>query len=199
MRVQPAGDVSAMGDPLEREIKLPFESAAAARSAVRGAGAAMRRARRLQDDRLLDWPDGRLRERRCTLRVRDESGSAVLTFKGAPQPAAMKVREELETTAGDPALLLRLLERLGLRVWFHYQKYREEFELGDVVLAVDETPIGTFVELEGSERGITEIATALGRTPDDYVIESYRDLFLSASTGSARTRPDTDMVFDLPS
>ena len=185
-----------MGDPIEREIKLRFDSAAAARAAVRATGAAPRRARRLQDDRLLDWPDGRLRERRCTLRVRDQSGAAVLTFKGPPLPAAMKVREELETTAGDPALLLRLLERLGLRVWFRYQKYREEYALGDVVLAVDETPIGTFVELEGGERGITELAAALGRTAGDYVVESYRDLFLSASSGGAQ--PPTDMVFDSP-
>ena len=183
-----------MGDPIEREIKLRFGSADAARAAVRGTGAAARRARRLQDDRLLDWPDGRLRDRRSTLRVRDQAGSAVLTFKGPPQPGAMKVREELETSAGDAALLLRLLERLGLQVWFRYQKYREEYELGDVVLTVDETPIGTFVELEGGERGITEIAAALGRTPADYVVASYRELFLSASGGGAQAR--TDMVFD---
>ena len=106
----------------------------------------------------------------------------------------MKVREELETTAGDAALLLRLLERLGLQVWFRYQKYREEYALGDVVLTVDETPIGTFVELEGGERGITEIAAALGRTADDYVVTSYHDLFLSAAPGGAQGR--TDMVFD---
>ncbi len=183
-----------MGDAIEREIKLRFESPAAARAAVRATGAAARRARRLQDDRLLDWPDGRLRDRRCTLRVRDQSGAAVLTFKGPPQPDAMKVREELETTAGDAALLLRLLERLGLQVWFRYQKYREEYALGDVVLTVDETPIGTFVELEGGERGITEIAAALGRTAGDYVAASYHDLFLSAAPGGARGR--TDMVFD---
>ena len=183
-----------MRDPVEREIKLRFESPAAARAAVRAAGAAARTARRLQDDRLLDWPDGRLRARRCTLRVRDQAGAAVLTFKGPPQQAAMKVREELETTAGDAALLLRLLERLGLRVWFRYQKYREEYALRDVVLAVDETPIGAFVELEGGERGITAVAAALGRGPDDYVVASYRDLFLSAAGGVAPG--GADMVFD---
>ena len=92
-------------------------------------GAAERRPRQLQDDRLLDWPDGRLRDRRCTLRVRDQPGAAALTFKGPPQPDAMKVREELETVVGDAPLLIQLLEQLGLRVWFRYQKYREEYEL----------------------------------------------------------------------
>lgn len=52
-----------MNAPIEREIKLRFESASAARKAVRAAGAAPRRACVLQDDRLLDWPDGRLRAR----------------------------------------------------------------------------------------------------------------------------------------
>ncbi|MCY4602140.1 MAG: class IV adenylate cyclase [Acidobacteria bacterium] len=186
-----------MSGPVEREIKLRFESAAAARGAVIATGAAPRRPRQLQDDRLLDWPDGRLRERGCTLRVRDQRGAAALTFKGPPQPDAMKVREELETVVGDAPLLLRLLEQLGLRVWFRYQKYREEYELPGVVLTIDETPIGAFVELEGDEQGITDLAVAMGRTPGDYVVDSYYRLFAKARGG----HPDAGvhMVFDSPS
>ena len=77
----------------------------------------------------------------------------------------MKLREELETVVGDGTLLLRVLEELGFHVWFRYQKYREEFALDDVIIAVDETPVGTFVEIEGSERGIATTAEALGRRP----------------------------------
>lgn len=182
-----------MNAPIEREIKLRFDSAAAARAAVRAAGAAPRRGRVLQDDRLLDWPDGRLRARGCTLRVRRVGGSAVLTFKGPPQPAAMKVREELETAAGDAAALLALLERLELRVWFRYQKHREEYVLGEVVAAVDETPIGVFVELEGGEQGIVDLAAAMGRAEADYVVDSYRALFVAASGGEAQA--PSEMVF----
>lgn len=186
-----------MTGPVEREIKLRFESAAAARRAVTATGAAERSPRQLQDDRLLDWPDGRLRERRCSLRVRDQTGAAALTFKGPPQPSVMKVREELETVVGDAGLLIRLLERLGLRVWFRYQKYREEYALPGVVLTIDETPIGTFVELEGDEQGITDLAAGMGRTPRDYVVDSYHSLFTQARAG--RTDAGTDMVFDTPS
>lgn len=185
-----------MTGPVEREIKLRFESAAAARAALLGAGAAARRPRQLQDDRLLDWDDGRLRARGCTLRVRDQPGAAALTFKGPPQRAAMKVREELETVVGDAALLIRLLERLDLRVWFRYQKYREEYELPGVVATIDETPIGTFVELEGDEQRITELAAALGRAPRDYIVDSYYSLFARARAGRADAA--VDMVFDAP-
>lgn len=185
-----------MSGPVEREIKLRFESAAAARDAIVATGAAERRARQLQDDRLLDWPDGRLRERGCTLRVRDQPGAAALTFKGPRQPDAMKVREELETAVADASLLVLLLERLGLRVWFRYQKYRQEYALPGVVLTIDETPIGTFVELEGDEQGITDLAAAMGRTPRDYVTDSYYALFAQSRAGVADA--GVDMVFDAP-
>jgi len=167
-----------MATELEREIKLRFEDPGVARAAVLAAGAVPLRGRRLQDDRLLDTAEGMLRDRRSALRVRTESGTSLLTFKGPVQPSAMKLRQELETVVGDGLLVVRVLEELGFRVWFRYQKYREEFSLGDVIIAVDETPVGTFVEIEGTERGISTTADALGRRPSDYVLESYRTLFV---------------------
>jgi adenylate cyclase class 2 len=163
---------------IEREIKLLFPSPAEARAAVLAAGATPLRDRRLQNDCLLDTPDMRLRHQRSALRVRIESGRSVLTFKGPPQAAAMKVRDEIETDVGDGPLLLTLLERLGFHPWFRYQKYREEFSIDQCIVAIDETPLGTFVEIEGHERGIVTIAGALGRGPADYLIQSYHALFV---------------------
>ena len=90
----------------------------------------------------------------------------------------MKIREELETVVGDGLLLLRVLEELGFRVWFRYQKYREEFAHEDVIVALDETPVGTFVEIEGSERASTRWPRRWRAQPDDYVLDSYRGLFV---------------------
>jgi adenylate cyclase class 2 len=102
----------------------------------------------------------------------------VLTFKGPVLPGAVKIREEYETIAADGRMLLTILNELGLRVWFRYQKYREEFAAGDVVIAIDETPIGVFVEIEGSETHIAHAAACLGRTSADYVTGSYRWLYV---------------------
>jgi adenylate cyclase class 2 len=163
---------------LEREVKLSFESAETARTAIVAAGATPIRSRRLQDDALLDNADETLRQRCCALRIRSDGGKSVLTFKGPVQPGAMKLREELETIVGDSDLLRRLFEELGYRVWFRYQKYREEYAAADVVIAIDETPVGTFVEIEGGEEAILAMTAALGRTPEDFILDSYRSLFL---------------------
>jgi adenylate cyclase class 2 len=179
---------------LEREIKLRFDSPAAAREAVLTAGATPLRGRRLQEDCLLDTSDEMLRRRRSVLRIRMESGKSLLTFKGPVQPSAMKLREEMETVVGDGMLLLSVLEELGFHVWFRYQKYREEFSLEDVIVAVDETPVGTYVEIEGGEQGIMATTEALGRRPSDYLLDSYRNLFVRYC--QENNLPLTHMLFD---
>ena len=195
-----------MGESVEREVKIRYASAEEARAAVARLGAAPKRGRRLQDDYLLDTPGGLLRDRRSTLRVRLEgapegdypgggdAAGATVTFKGPPQPDVMKVREEIETGVDDGALLLRVLERAGFRVWFRYQKRREEFACEGAVVAIDETPCGVFVEIEGSEAGVAGVARALGRSPDDYIAASYRTLY--EEDCARRGRPVGDMVFE---
>src|SRR5258705_9235769 len=90
----------------------------------------------------------------------------------------MKRREELETVIGDGDMLRHVFEELGMHVWFRYEKYREEYASEDVTIAIDETPVGTFVEIEGGEEGILMMTIALGRTPSDFVLDSYRGLFI---------------------
>jgi adenylate cyclase, class 2 len=179
---------------IEREIKLRFASADEARDAIVACGATPLLGRRLQEDALLDTDDEELRRRRCVLRVRMENGKSRLTFKGPVQPGLMKMREEIETVVGDGNILLRVLQELGLHVWFRYEKYREEFAHEDVIVAIDETPVGTFVEIEGSEQGIGAMAEALGRSAADYIQDSYRGLFLRYREQFGIAGPD--MVFD---
>jgi adenylate cyclase, class 2 len=179
---------------LEREIKLRFPTAEIARDAVIAAGCTPLLGRRLQEDALLDTDDEQLRRRRCVLRVRVENGKSRVTFKGPVQPSTMKVREEVETLVGDGEVLLRVFEELGLHVWFRYEKYREEFSHEDVTVAIDETPVGVFVEIEGSEPGIAAMAESLGRSGADYIVDSYRSLFLQYREEFGLTGPD--MLFD---
>jgi adenylate cyclase, class 2 len=179
---------------LEREIKLRFSSAGEARDAVLAAGALPLYGRRLQEDALLDTEDEQLRRQRCVLRVRMENGKSRITYKGPVQPSTMKVREELETVVGDGEMLVRVFGEIGLHVWFRYEKYREEFSHEDVIVAIDETPVGVFVEIEGTEQGIADMTVAIGRTSDDYIVDSYRSLFLQHREKHGLN--GSDMVFD---
>lgn len=168
---------------LEREVKLLFPTAAVARDAVLAAGAVAAHARRLQDDALYDLPDETLRIKGCVVRVRverwtDAPETTTLTVKGPVQAGPMKLRDEHETRVEKADALLKAFDVLGMRAWFRYQKYREEFSTRGVIIAIDETPVGTYVELEGDEDAILAMTAALGRSPADFIIDSYYRLFM---------------------
>jgi len=129
---------------------------------------------------LYDSADNRLFAQRSALRLRRDGDRGLLTFKGPVEPALTKTREEIETSVADPDAAALLLERLGFTPWFRYQKYREEFRAPSVVAAVDETPAGVFVEIEGSEDAIVEFAARLGRAPADFILDSYRAIWVQA-------------------
>ena len=179
---------------IEREVKLRFDSPDQARSAILSAGATPLRSRRLQEDALLDTEDEVLRRRRCVLRIRTESGKSLMTYKGPVQLSRMKLRPEHETIISDGEVMLRVFEELGLHVWWRYEKYREEYSAEDCTIALDETPIGTFVEVEGGEQGILTMTEALGRSPADFVLDSYRGLFIKHRNEFGFA--GNDMVFD---
>jgi adenylate cyclase class 2 len=179
---------------LEREVKLRFRDPDLARAALAGIGAVPLRPRRLQDDTLFDTANSALRARRAVVRLRCEPDRAFVTYKGPVQPGAMKMREEQETEVGDAEVIRRVLLELGMQAWFRYQKFREEFQAPGVVIALDETPVGTYLEIEGSEDGILTVAGALGRSPADFILDSYRGLF--AAFALAHNLTVRDMLFD---
>jgi len=135
--------------------------------------------RHFEDNYLLDFPDAKLQSGRCLLRIRFANGGGLLTFKGPPRPDGIfKTREELETGVQDAAAMLQVLERIGMSVCFGYQKYRREFALDQVHVAVDETPIGNYVELEGTEDGIRALAHKMGIPETQFLRLSYYSLYL---------------------
>ena len=72
-----------------------------------------------------------------------------------------------------------ILEHLGYQPVFRYEKYRTEYTRPDKagLVMLDETPIGDFLELEGSPRWIERTARALGRSPAEFITSSYGALY----------------------
>lgn len=135
--------------------------------------------RHFEDNYLVDFSDGRLQSAQCLLRVRFAKGQGLLTFKGpAGHEEIFKTREELETRIEDSAALLQILGRIGMSVSFRYQKFRREFEMDQIQIAVDETPIGNFVEFEGVGAGILALARRMGIAESRFLRLTYYSLYI---------------------
>jgi adenylate cyclase, class 2 len=114
-----------------------------------------------------------------------------------------KIREEMEVEVTDAANLTKIFEGLGMRGWFRYEKFRTTFQFPattvwakGLLIELDETPIGTFVELEGPAEAIDRAAKELGFHPRDYVLKNY--LALYAEECRRRNEEPRDMVFTGP-
>jgi adenylate cyclase, class 2 len=154
----------------------------------------------------IETPAGRVPHHR-----KNAGRAALLTFKGpvaaghsangnSVRRARHKIREEIEFQIADAAKLAEILTALGMHASFHYEKYRTTFELPEskswakgLKIEVDETPIGTFMELEGPPRALDRAARELGFSKADYILTNY--MRLNEQDCRRRGVKACDMVF----
>ncbi len=166
--------------PVESEVKLRIEDRLRTRQALEAMGATLQQPRAFEDNLVFDR-EGLLRSRGHLLRVRRSAGGAVVTFKGPSRvEEGVRVRTEVETRVEDPQSFEWILGMLGYRPVFRYQKYRETFSWRDLVIVLDDTPLGCFLEIEGTLDSIHLAAVALGASSRDYITASYAQLFRDA-------------------
>ena len=167
------------GSNREIEIKLEIPSAASGRRVLSAAGFRISRRRIFEVNLVFDTPDLAIRRVGSLLRVRQAGGVSTLTYKGAPVPGKHKSREEVESGISDVAGTRTILERVGFEVVFRYDKFRTEYartgEHG--VATLDETPIGGYLELEGTPQWIDRTARQLGFSENDHITASYARLY----------------------
>lgn len=200
----------------EIEIKLRVEDLAALLRGLRRIGATSK-GRVFEQNTIYDTPDSAFRKTGRLLRLRLETpaprggrlvrprarpGRAVLTAKAPPHPSSpsqtaegtrYKERLERELIVRDPVPWRRTLHSLGVLPSFIYEKFRSTFELPGLQLDLDETPVGTFLELEGSPRAINRAARALGFAPRDHFRGTYWDVY--AADCRRRGLPLKNMAF----
>ena len=188
-------EMSAQGQTNETEIKLRIANPAEGERLLLSDGFQISKPRIFESNTVFDREDLSLKALRSVLRLRQAGSTSILTFKGSPQPGRHKVREELETIVGDAAVCQLILNRVGFQKKFAYEKYRTEFRRlrENGVATVDETPIGSFLELEGEPAWIDARAHALGFQESDYLTASYGRLYLEFCEASGVT--PGDMVF----
>ena len=182
----------------EIEIKLAVHDPGATLRRLAEIGFRRVSRRSFEGNTLFDFADQRLRKADSLLRLRLEGRRSLLTFKG---PRAgddrFKERPEIETEVKNGLEAQRILQALGLRAAFCYEKWRTVYRRrGDpehAEVTYDETPVGTYLELEGPKRWIDEAARALGFGRREYVTASYGQLYLEWC--QAHGKQPSNMVF----
>ncbi len=180
------------GTPQEIEVKLPAADLEAIRARLRREGGELERERHDESNDLYDDSQGRIATAGCALRVRRVPGRTILTFKGPGRfEKGVKTREERETDVADPMELGAILERLGFRRTFRYEKRREEWRFAGCAVALDETPIGDFVEIEGDPSAIRRAVAALELDFASAIPYSYARLY------AMKRRDDSSLPRDM--
>lgn len=180
--------------PEEVEVKLHCNDLSAAREALRRLGAEPVAPVHAESNDLYDDPGSTLKGRGCTLRLRRAAGEAILTFKGPARfEQGVRRREEREIRVSDAEEAEAILHGLGLKRLFRYEKRREEWSFEGCLVALDETPIGRFVEVEGDPAGIRRVVAALSLDFADAIPYSYPRLYQLRREQDESLPPD--MVF----
>ena len=165
---------------MEIEIKVRLTDRAAFAARLPEAGFHLLTAETMERNLLFDTPENQLRQRGELLRIRQYGDRCILTHKAPAEKSASathKVRVETETEIENGQALAAILERLGYKPIFIYEKFRTEWADNEGHIVVDVTPIGDFAELEGEPDWIDGVAAKLGIPPEKYLTTSYGQLF----------------------
>jgi adenylate cyclase class 2 len=170
---------------IETEIKFSVDDVAVLSQRLAEAGFRLQTPRAFESNTLYDTPDRQMRAKTEILRIRGYNGHWTVTHKRPPAPEPgtdpatdlHKHRVETETEVADGGLLAEIFLSLGLTPAFRYEKWRAEWTDGVGHCVIDETPIGTYAELEGDSEWIDNAAARLGVAQEQYLTLSYGRLF----------------------
>jgi adenylate cyclase class 2 len=166
---------------IETEIKIPFQAGPQeARALIERQGYAVIEHRTLERDELFERAGSELKNADQLLRLRRSGARSTVTYKGPATRERYKSREEIEFDVSDPSAFELVLDRLGFKPRFRYEKYRTKFAASPSepgIVTIDETPIGVFLELEGPADWIDQTANRLGFSNAEYCTASYVALY----------------------
>ena len=164
---------------IEIEVKIPFFDTPDVQNKLQEHGAVLERERFLQEDVLYDHPLVSLRSKKQGLRIRTVGKKHFITFKGTPKKSRkFKIREEFETEFKNIKQMKKILKSLGFHPVFSYEKFRTRFRAKKLVICLDETEAGNFLELEGKQSDIVRFSKSMGFSKKDFIKKNYIELIL---------------------
>ncbi|MCX6707691.1 MAG: class IV adenylate cyclase [Candidatus Woesearchaeota archaeon] len=153
----------------EIEVKIKIDSIEDIKKKLRKLGG-KESERIFEDAEYFDFEDDRIKKKDSVIRLRN----GVLAFKGPARTSNMMDREEIEIKV-DEKKMKEIFLKIGLKPRKVIQKYRTTFmfDNGKGEVVVDETPIGDYIEIEGTEEFIFSMTKKLGCTPKDHIVKTY--------------------------
>ena len=183
--------MEARGNSVEVELKYIGADLEDARRRLVEAGARLKGPRSLETNATFDDADASLRAAEKLLRLRDGNE---LTVKIPVLDAKFKSRREITAHVAD-GNIEEILEALGYRPTWRYEKYREGWDLDGMWVTLDEMPfVGPVVEIEGNRDRIDSTAEMLGLSDLRTSTGNYRSLY--EEYRSAHGLPPGDMTFE---
>lgn len=162
----------------ELEVKFFVSDLAEIERRLVASGATLLQPRTHEYNLRFDTPNGELAQRESMLRLRRDSGSHI-TFKGPSTTlGGVLARQEIEYDVSNFGDAQKMLEALGYRSKFVYEKFRTTYAHNGLKITLDEMPYGPFVEIEGTEPQPIETATKdLGLDWNERLPETYISIF----------------------
>ena len=163
--------------PIETEVKLRIPSSDALLPLL--AALSFVPVEPMQDEESTLWDrGGELLAKGSALRLRRYGGKSLLTWKGPQQPdPKLKIRPEIQTVIADHEAMEGILTALGYLPVLRITKRRATFKRDGLEACLDETPFGSYLELEGDPQAIRLAMENLGLGISHIEPRTYATLF----------------------
>ncbi|QLH74869.1 MAG: class IV adenylate cyclase [Methanomassiliicoccales archaeon] len=157
-------------DVMEIEVKVPIRDREGVLSRILSLGG-KKTSEKVQEDLYFKHPCRDLGRTDEALRLRRDGADEVLTYKGPKLDGRSKTREEIEFHVPFEESR-RLLEKLGFEGSFRVKKWREEFDLPNVKICLDDVEgLGCFLELEYKGQDVEEGLRMIGNLKKELGVE----------------------------
>lgn len=140
------------------------------------------------NDHLMQTSDGRLR-------LRSNGKTVELSYKKPLSRKGIKREIEYETEVADQTMMEKILKAAGFHPTTSYERYRTLWIKNNIKVTIDEYPFATFLEIEGDQSTIKQVAVELGFDLKNNLTDSCDTLFTKWRIAHGLT-PTPHMVFD---
>lgn len=162
---------------VEVEYKFSTTDAEKVESQLLRLGAQLTKSRTYELSVMYDNSSGLMQETDGRIRVRQSGETVEFCYKKPITRVGVKQEIEHQVEVSDRDQLVKILEAMEFRPTTSYERYRTEYDYKKTKVTIDEYPFEIFVEIEGDQDAIEEVATGLGFDLSANLTESCDTLF----------------------